>query len=187
MTERSGRTAHGDLGWNAHFATSAAGRSNARECRARAAWSERTSEGRREIEQRQRLPPLAVRLAAMADDANGLSALRWRRLDREYASFVLITVQPCFFASSCQHREPSSVAGLGVFQHLRVRRSHHVNHAETGEPRSLAFLKAAALPPARRAPASSRPNSSISFATTPVHPVWWLAPMPAPLSPWKYS
>ena len=24
-------------------------------------------------------------------------------------------------------------------------------------------------------------------ATNPVHPVWWLAPNPAPLSPWKYS
>ena len=24
-------------------------------------------------------------------------------------------------------------------------------------------------------------------ATRPVHPVWWLAPSPAPLSPWKYS
>lgn len=27
----------------------------------------------------------------------------------------------------------------------------------------------------------------ISLATSPVQPVWWLAPMPAPLSPWKYS
>src|SRR5512146_299934 len=27
----------------------------------------------------------------------------------------------------------------------------------------------------------------ISFATNPVQPVWWLAPIPAPLSPWKYS
>jgi hypothetical protein len=27
------------------------------------------------------------------------------------------------------------------------------------------------------------PLCSISFATNPVHPVWWLAPMPAPLSP----
>src|SRR5690242_545407 len=26
-----------------------------------------------------------------------------------------------------------------------------------------------------------------SLATSPVQPVWWLAPMPAPLSPWKYS
>ena len=26
-----------------------------------------------------------------------------------------------------------------------------------------------------------------NFATSPVQPVWWLAPMPAPLSPWKYS
>ena len=24
-------------------------------------------------------------------------------------------------------------------------------------------------------------------ATSPVQPVWWLAPRPAPLSPWKYS
>ena len=27
------------------------------------------------------------------------------------------------------------------------------------------------------------PLCSISLATSPVHPVWWLAPMPAPLSP----
>ncbi len=30
-------------------------------------------------------------------------------------------------------------------------------------------------------------HSSIRLATSAVHPVWWLAPMPAPLSPWKYS
>ena len=47
--------------------------------------------------------------------------------------------------------------------------------------------------PASRAPtwrtvsAEILPNSWISFATSPVQPVWWLAPMPAPLSPWKYS
>src|SRR5262249_34668021 len=27
----------------------------------------------------------------------------------------------------------------------------------------------------------------ISFAARPVQPVWWLAPTPEPLSPWKYS
>ena len=27
----------------------------------------------------------------------------------------------------------------------------------------------------------------ISFATMPVQPVWWLAPSPSPVSPWKYS
>jgi hypothetical protein len=32
-----------------------------------------------------------------------------------------------------------------------------------------------------------RPKKSSSGATSPVHPVWWLAPSPAPLSPWKYS
>jgi hypothetical protein len=26
-----------------------------------------------------------------------------------------------------------------------------------------------------------------SRATSAVHPVWWLAPQPLPLSPWKYS
>ncbi len=26
-----------------------------------------------------------------------------------------------------------------------------------------------------------------TFAIKPVQPVWWLAPRPAPLSPWKYS
>ena len=30
-------------------------------------------------------------------------------------------------------------------------------------------------------------NCCMSLAMTPVHPVWWLAPRPAPLSPWKYS
>ena len=28
---------------------------------------------------------------------------------------------------------------------------------------------------------------SSSLATRPVQPVWWLAPTPRPLSPWKYS
>ena len=31
------------------------------------------------------------------------------------------------------------------------------------------------------------PYCWMSFATKAVQPVWWLAPMPAPLSPWKYS
>ena len=30
-------------------------------------------------------------------------------------------------------------------------------------------------------------HSSIRLATSAVHPVWWLAPRPAPVSPWKYS
>jgi len=35
--------------------------------------------------------------------------------------------------------------------------------------------------------ASSLPIRSSVRAIVPVHPVWWLAPRPAPLSPWKYS
>jgi predicted house-cleaning noncanonical NTP pyrophosphatase (MazG superfamily) len=30
-------------------------------------------------------------------------------------------------------------------------------------------------------------NRVVVTATSPVQPVWWLAPTPAPLSPWKYS
>ncbi len=33
----------------------------------------------------------------------------------------------------------------------------------------------------------TRPKRSMSAAIVPVQPVWWLAPRPAPLSPWKYS
>ncbi len=32
-----------------------------------------------------------------------------------------------------------------------------------------------------------RPKRSRTRAMRPVQPVWWLAPRPAPLSPWKYS
>ena len=41
----------------------------------------------------------------------------------------------------------------------------------------------------RRDPRSGRysPLCWRSFATSPVQPVWWLAPTPAPVSPWKYS
>ena len=38
----------------------------------------------------------------------------------------------------------------------------------------------------RRSPANGS-GRQIRSATSPVQPVWWLAPSPAPLSPWKYS
>ena len=50
-----------------------------------------------------------------------------------------------------------------------------------------AFWNPAILPPASACFASSLPYSSINLATSPVQPVWWLAPSPAPLSAWKYS
>ena len=34
---------------------------------------------------------------------------------------------------------------------------------------------------------SAPPWRRMRSATMPVQPVWWLAPSPAPLSPWKYS
>ena len=40
--------------------------------------------------------------------------------------------------------------------------------------------------PARPA-AVTRPKRSRRRAMRPVQPVWWLAPRPAPMSPWKYS
>jgi hypothetical protein len=33
----------------------------------------------------------------------------------------------------------------------------------------------------------SRQQSSRTRVTTAVQPVWWLAPSPCPVSPWKYS
>src|SRR6516225_4104969 len=41
--------------------------------------------------------------------------------------------------------------------------------------------------PFRVASGVRRANKSSTRAIVPVHPVWWLAPSPAPLSPWKYS
>jgi len=49
------------------------------------------------------------------------------------------------------------------------------------------LANAPALPADRSCCPSIRPKSSINLATIPVQPVWWLAPRPAPLSPWKYS
>ncbi len=54
-------------------------------------------------------------------------------------------------------------------------------------PSDFLPAKASRTPPSSIFLASRNPKSWISFATTPVHPVWWLAPSPAPLSPWKYS
>ena len=47
--------------------------------------------------------------------------------------------------------------------------------------------KVATLPPARKASGVTVAKRCISVAMMPVQPVWWLAPSPAPLSPWKYS
>jgi UDP-N-acetylmuramoylalanine-D-glutamate ligase len=44
-----------------------------------------------------------------------------------------------------------------------------------------------AMPVAAPGLESRAPPSMKSSATVPVQPVWWLAPIPAPLSPWKYS
>ena len=56
----------------------------------------------------------------------------------------------------------------------------------TTAPRSLAS-RVARGPISMARSGSSRCCCSITRAITPVQPVWWLAPMPAPLSPWKYS
>src|SRR3989442_1163109 len=59
-----------------------------------------------------------------------------------------------------------------------------------GSPDAPAFFVAS--PSALSKPASAKnraqcPLCSRSFVTRLVHPVWWLAPRPAPFSPWKYS
>ena len=54
------------------------------------------------------------------------------------------------------------------------------------DPALMAGMRAA-LPSSATCPAVVVANRCIIRATMPVHPVWWLAPRPAPLSPWKYS
>ena len=48
-------------------------------------------------------------------------------------------------------------------------------------------VMAAFLPSSRTCSADVVANRCMMRAMMPVQPVWWLAPMPAPLSPWKYS
>src|SRR4051812_24178940 len=55
------------------------------------------------------------------------------------------------------------------------------------EGAAFSRTNAAFRPTSRNRAPSTLPNSSMSEATSPVQPVWWLAPMPAPLLPWKYS
>ena len=62
----------------------------------------------------------------------------------------------------------------------------------TGSRRWLAAgigtsMTAAALPSSSICSAVVVANRCMVRAMIPVHPVWWLAPRPAPLSPWKYS
>jgi len=57
-----------------------------------------------------------------------------------------------------------------------------VDPERTGEPRAVTAGQDDGGVLAHRSPLCWR-----SLATIPVQPVWWLAPMPAPLSPWKYS
>jgi hypothetical protein len=52
--------------------------------------------------------------------------------------------------------------------------------------RSAYSLYNTARPPSsRNCSAVMALNICSSLATRPVQPVWWLAPRPAPLSPWK--
>ena len=89
----------------------------------------------------------------------------------------------------------------------RLRQVHVLVVALHGRPRAFGWASAAlrawlrtscrrpasALKAAASAPgvsSSSLVSSALVWmmrATQPVQPVWWLAPMPAPLSPWKYS
>jgi hypothetical protein len=77
-----------------------------------------------------------------------------------------------------------------------IRPDSRIDFADCGMPGPLeyghpllvaALANAPLLPAARNCFSSIRPKTSISFATRPVQPVWWPAPRPAPLSPWKYS
>ena len=78
-----------------------------------------------------------------------------------------------------QYRAPGR--GHGSRSALAIPRCDSCN-LFTGHPREHLRSEVA-----RRSAGCNRANMSMSRATSPVQPVWWLAPSPAPLSPWKYS
>src|SRR3954453_8422176 len=58
---------------------------------------------------------------------------------------------------------------------------------ETGNPDGGTAFDSSVGGPCRKLWASVLANTWARRATTPVQPVWCEAPIPAPLSPWKYS
>ena len=54
-------------------------------------------------------------------------------------------------------------------------------------PFGLAFRSSSFLPPSTACSGVRVAKRCMVRAMRPVQPVWWLAPRPAPLSPWKYS
>jgi hypothetical protein len=69
-------------------------------------------------------------------------------------------------------------------------RNLRVSVAETGSLKPAAMIATAGIYPWRNATGSdicSRAKLASMGATNAVQPVWWLAPRPRPVSPWKYS
>ncbi len=84
-------------------------------------------------------------------------------------------------------RSGSLAAVIPFFVTASIRSAGPSAHAAC-PTRPAAFLSnAARFPPSSRRVASTCPKKCMNEATRPVQPVWWLAPIPAPLSPWKYS
>ena len=107
---------------------------------------------------------LAAGVMALADAEGGTVPLVASPLDRHPRS-IKGSSRISTKRSARPHRETSEVVPATAGAALMLRKS--------GVSRNTSW--------------SRLPKSSINFATIPVHPVWWLAPMPAPLSPWKYS
>ena len=83
---------------------------------------------------------------------------------------------------AARRARPTSAAGTSP----SVRRPPQPDRGvDLVDRRSAGAHQPAARPPSRARPTA--PPSRNSSATAPVQPVWWLAPRPAPLSPWKYS
>jgi len=72
----------------------------------------------------------------------------------------------------------------GSRAHLSIRRGAGEGGPARGQP-GLTNTTEPSLSSSRLE--STLPKSWISLATPPVQPVWWLAPRPTPVSPWKYS
>src|SRR5271165_4576 len=76
---------------------------------------------------------------------------------------------------------PPSCHRLGPLHAQRVGATRHDLHAHRlSTPRTSRWMTSDTV-------GQARCRRRMTSATNPVHPVWWVAPSPAALSPWKYS
>ena len=82
---------------------------------------------------------------------------------------------------------PSGRRCGGCGSRSTIRNPVHFRRATRSPQFDAVSTIAARWPSSRTWAAVVVANTLMTRAIAPVQPVWWLAPIPAPLSPWKYS